>query len=65
MGVTLKAAIGALAYMVLDGLWLGVLMKTFYRDQLRQWPFVLTLADVAWGIVASATAASAVRVVVR
>ena len=132
MGETLKfAAVGALAYMVLDGLWLGVVMKTFYRDQLapivrlanggiapnwpaalvvyvllgagialfviprastvwsaagygalfglvvygvydftnystlRQWPFVLTLTDVAWGIVASAAAASAVRVVVR
>jgi uncharacterized membrane protein len=132
MGETLKlAAVGALAFMVLDGLWLGVLMKTFYRDQLapivrlanggiapnwpaalvvyvllgvgialfviprastvwsaagygalfglvvygvydftnystlRQWPFVLTLADVAWGIVASAAAATAVRVIVR
>lgn len=132
MGETLKlAAVGALAFMVLDGLWLGVLMKTFYRDQLapivrlvngsiapnwpaalvvyallgtgialfviprastawsaagygalfglvvygvydftnystlRQWPFVLTLADVAWGIVASAAAATAVRAIVR
>jgi uncharacterized membrane protein len=132
VGETLKlAAVGALAFMVLDGLWLGVLMKNFYRDQLapivrlsdggiapnwpaalvvyallgagialfviprapalgsaagygalfglvvygvydftnystlRQWPFVLTLADVAWGAVASATAATAVRGIVR
>jgi uncharacterized membrane protein len=28
------AAIGMLAFMVADGLWLGVLMTTFYRDQL-------------------------------
>ena len=132
MGEALKlAAVGALAFMVLDGLWLGVLMKNFYRDQLapivrlsegaiapnwpaalvvyallgagialfvipraptlgsaagygalfglvvygvydftnystlRQWPFVLTLADVAWGAVASAAAAMAVRGIVR
>ena len=132
MGHTLKlAAIGAVAFMVLDGVWLGLLMKTFYRDQLapivrladggiapnwpaafvvyvllgtgiavfvmphastlalavaygalfglvvygvydftnystlRQWPFVLTLADVAWGAAASAVAAVAVRSVVR
>ena len=116
MGHTIKlAAIGAVAFMVLDGVWLGLLMKNFYRDQLapivrladggiapnwpaafvvyvllgtgialfviprastvplaaaygalfglvvygvydftnystlRQWPFVLTLADMAWG----------------
>jgi uncharacterized membrane protein len=113
--------------MVLDGVWLGVLMKNFYRNQLapivrladggiapnwpaalvvyvllgtgialfvipraptvplaamygalfglvvygvynftnystlRQWPFVLTLADVAWGTVASAACAVVVR----
>ena len=35
MGLTIKmAAIGAVAFMVLDGVWLGLLMKTFYRDQL-------------------------------
>ena len=35
MGQTLKlAAIGAVVFMVLDGVWLGLLMKTFYRDQL-------------------------------
>ena len=132
MGHTLKlAAVGAVAFMVLDGVWLGLLMKNFYRNQLapivrladggiapnwpaafvvyvllgtgialfvipraatmaqaagygalfglvvygvydftnystlRQWPFVLTLADVAWGAVASASAAMAVRVVAR
>jgi uncharacterized membrane protein len=125
------AAVGALAFMVLDGIWLGVLMKSFYREQLapivrladggiapnwpaafvvyvllgvgiaifviprassvssaaaygalfglvvygvydftnfstlRQWPFVVVLADVAWGIVASATCAVAVRLLVR
>lgn len=132
MGQTIKlAAIGAVAFMILDGIWLGVVMKNFYRDQLapivrladggiapnwpaalvvyallgtgialfvlpraatvslaavygalfglvvygvydftnystlRQWPFVLTLADVAWGAVASAAAAAAVRFLVR
>ena len=35
MGHTLThAAIGAVAFMVLDGVWLGLLMKNFYRDQL-------------------------------
>ena len=35
MGQTIKfAALGAAAFMVLDGLWLGLLMKNFYRDQL-------------------------------
>ena len=128
MGHTLKlAALGAVAFMVLDGVWLGVLMKNFYRTQLapivrladggiapnwpaalvvyvllgvgiaafvipraptvslaavygalfglvvygvydftnystlRQWPFVLALADVAWGAVASGACAVVVR----
>jgi uncharacterized membrane protein len=128
VGHTIKlAALGAVAYMVLDGVWLGLLMKNFYRNQLapivrladggiapnwpaafvvyillgtgiahfvipraptvslaaaygalfglvvygvydftnystlRQWPFVLTLADVAWGTVASAACAAVVR----
>jgi len=132
MGHTIKlAALGAVAFMVLDGVWLGLLMKTFYRDQLapivrlangaiapnwpaavvvyallgtgiavfviphaatvphaatygalfglvvygvydftnystlRQWPFVLTLADVAWGAVASAACAAVVRSAAR
>ena len=132
MGQTIKlAALGAVAFMVLDGVWLGLLMKNFYRGQLapiarladggiapnwpaafvvyallgtgialfvipraptvslaaaygalfglvvygvydftnystlRQWPFVLTLADVAWGTVASAACAAVVRFVVR
>ena len=132
MGTTIKlAAAGAVAFMVLDSLWLGLLMRTFYREQLapivrladggmapnwpaafvvyvllgtgialfviprastvssaaafgavfglvvygvydftnyatlRQWPFALTLVDVAWGTVASATAAMVARIVVR
>ena len=132
MGTTIKlAAVGAVTFMVLDGIWLGLLMKTFYREQLapivrlanggiapnwpsafvvyvllgtgiallvvprastpssaaafgalfglvvygvydftnystlRQWPFVLTLADTAWGSLASALAAVAVRFVAR
>src|SRR6187549_407538 len=132
LGLTLKlAAVGAVAFMVLDGVWLGLLMKNFYREQLapivrladggiapnwpaafvvyillgagiavfviprastvslaaangalfglvvygvydftnystlRQWPFVLALADTAWGAVASAAAAVAVRIVAR
>ena len=132
MGHTIRlAAFGAVAFMVLDGVWLGLLMKTFYRDQLapivrlangaiapnwpaavvvyallgtgiavfvipraatvphaatygalfglvvygvydftnystlRQWPFVLTLADVAWGAVASAACAAVVRSAAR
>jgi uncharacterized membrane protein len=132
MGHTLGlAAIGAVAYMVLDGVWLGLLMKNFYRAQLapiarladggiapnwpaafvvyvllgtgiamfviprastvplaaaygalfglvvygvydftnystlRQWPFVLTLADVAWGAMASAACGAIVRSVAR
>ena len=132
MGLTIKlAAVGAVAFMVLDGIWLGLVMKNFYRDQLapivrladggiaphwpsafvvyvllgagialfvipraptvslaaaygalfglvvygvydftnystlRQWPLVLTLADVAWGAVASAACASAVQIAGR
>ena len=132
MGHAIKlAALGAVAFMLLDGVWLGLLMKNFYRTQLapivrladggiapnwpaafvvyallgtgiavfviprastaslaaaygalfglvvygvydftnystlRQWPFVLTLADVAWGAAASAVAAVAVRSLVR
>ena len=35
MGLTIRAAvIGAVAYMVLDGVWLGLLMKNFYRGQM-------------------------------
>ena len=33
MGHTLThAAIGAVAFMVLDGVWLGLLMNNFYRE---------------------------------
>ena len=43
MGHTIKlAALGAVAFMVLDGIWLGVLMKNFYRDQLAP---IVRLAD--------------------
>ena len=132
MGLTIKMAVlGAVAFMVLDGVWLGLLMKNFYRDQLapiarlgnggmapnwpaafvvyallgtgialfviprapsvplaaaygalfglvvygvydftnystlRQWPFALVFADVAWGVVASAACAAAVRIAIR
>ena len=35
MGHTLThAASGAVAFMVFDGVWLGLLMKNFYREQL-------------------------------
>ena len=132
MGLTIRAAvIGAVAYMVLDGVGLGLLMKNVYRGQLapiarladggiapnwpaafvvyirlgtgialfvipraltissaaafgalfglvvygvydftnyatlRQWPFVLTVVDLAWGAVASAVAAMLVWIVSR
>ena len=43
MGLTIKlAAIGAVAFMVLDGIWLGVRMKNFYREQLAP---IVRLAD--------------------
>jgi uncharacterized membrane protein len=132
MGHTIKLAVaGAVAFMVLDGIWLGLLMKNFYRDQLapiarladggmapnwpaafvvyallgagialfvaprastataaavygalfgivvygvydftnystlRQWPFVLTLADVAWGAVASGACGAMIHLISR
>jgi uncharacterized membrane protein len=132
MGETIKmAAIGTVAFMVLDGLWLGLLMKSFYRERLapiarlgsggmepnwpaalvvwallgtgiatfvipraptvalaaaygalfglvvygvydftnfstlRQWSLVLTFVDIAWGVVASAACAVAIRIAVR
>ena len=132
MGLTIRfAAVGALVFMLLDGVWLGLLMKNFYRGQLapivrladggiapnwpaafvvyvllgagitifviprastvssaaafgalfglvvygvydftnystlRQWPFALTLVDVAWGSLASAAAAMVVWMVAR
>jgi uncharacterized membrane protein len=35
MGLTMKlTTVGALAFMVLDGVWLGLLMKNFYRQQM-------------------------------
>jgi uncharacterized membrane protein len=132
MATTIKLAVlGAVAFMLLDGVWLGLLMKNFYREQLapivrladggiapnwpaaivvyvllgagialfvvpnaatvpsaagrgallglviygvydftnystlRQWPFVLTLADTAWGTLACALASAAVRFAAR
>lgn len=29
-----RAAVGVIAFILLDGLWLGLLMKNFYREQL-------------------------------
>lgn len=58
--VPLAAAYGALFGLVVY----GVYDFTNYST-LRQWPFVLTLADVARGVVASAGCAVAVRLVVR
>ena len=58
--VPLAAAYGALFGLVVY----GVYDFTNYST-LRQWPFVLTLADVAWGAVASAACAVVVRIVVR
>ena len=54
------AAFGALLGLVVY----GVYDFTNYST-LRQWPFVLTLADTAWGALASAVAAVAVRIVAR
>jgi uncharacterized membrane protein len=132
MGQTLKAAaLGAVVFMVLDGVWLGVVMKHYYREQLapivrladggiapnwpaalvvylllgtgialfvipraatvplaalygavlglviygvydftnfstlRQWPFALTLVDVAWGTVATGICSAVVRFFIR
>jgi uncharacterized membrane protein len=58
--VSLAAGSGALFGLVVY----GVYDFTNYST-LRQWPFVLTLADVAWGAVASAACAAAVRIVGR
>jgi uncharacterized membrane protein len=132
MGHSIKlAAAGAAAFMAFDALWLGILMKGFYRQQLapivrlgeggmapnwpaafvvyillgagialfvlprastgslaagygalfglvvygvydftnystlRQYPFVVTMVDTAWGVAASAACAAVVRIVVR
>jgi uncharacterized membrane protein len=57
---SLAAAYGALFGLVVY----GVYDFTNYST-LRQWPFVLTIADVAWGTAASAACAAAVRFVAR
>lgn len=125
------AAVGAVTFMVLDAVWLGVIMKDFYRSQLapilrlsdggiapnwpsafmvyvllgtgialfviprastvwsaaasgallglvvygvydftnystlRQWPFALTLVDVAWGTAATGACATIVYAATR
>jgi uncharacterized membrane protein len=58
--VPLSADYGALFGLVVY----GVYDFTNYST-LRQWPFVLTLADLARGTVASAACAAAVRMVSR
>jgi len=58
--VSSAAAFGALFGLVVY----GVYDFTNYWT-LHQWPFVLTLADTAWGALASAAAAVAVRLVVQ
>jgi uncharacterized membrane protein len=126
-----NAAVGIVAFVVLDGVWLGLIMKTFYRDALApiarmsngalapiwpaaavvyvllgagtalfvvpratslasaalfgagfgivvygvydltnfstlaNWPAAVTVADIAWGAVASAVAAMAVFTIER
>src|SRR3954452_6510705 len=43
MGLTIKlAAVGTVAFMVLDGVWLGLVVKNFYREQLAP---IVRLAD--------------------
>ncbi len=55
----------AVVYGALFGLVVyGVYDFTNYST-LRQWPFVLALVDVAWGAVASAACAVAVRMMAR
>ena len=58
--VASAAAFGALFGLVVY----GVYDFTDYST-VRQWPFALTLADTAWGALASAAAAVAVRLVAR
>jgi uncharacterized membrane protein len=58
--VPLAAGYGALFGLVVY----GVYDFTNYST-LRQWPLVLALADVAWGVAASAACAAGVRIVGR
>ena len=58
--VSLAAAYGAVFGLVVY----GVYDFTNYST-LREWPFALTLADTAWGALACAGAAVAVRIVAR
>lgn len=58
MGRTIRlAALGAVAFLVLDGIWLGVLMRNVYRDQLVP---IVRLAD--GGIAPDWPAASVISV---
>ena len=34
MTICLRTIVGAVSFVALDGLWLGLVMKGFYRDQL-------------------------------
>jgi uncharacterized membrane protein len=58
--VSLAAVYGGLFGLVVY----GVYDFTNYST-LRQWPFALTLVDVAWGVVASAACSAVVRSVAR
>lgn len=58
--VSLAAAYGALFGLVVY----GVYDFTNYST-LRQWPFVLTLADVAWGAGATAACSATAWIVAR
>ena len=61
MGLTIRmAAADAVAFVVLDGIWLGLLMKNFYRDQLApivrlangsiapNWPAAVVVYVLLW-----------------
>ena len=52
-----------------DAFLLGLVVYGVYDftnySTLRQWPFLLTLADVGWGVAASAACAVAVRMAAR
>ena len=58
--MSLAAAYGAALGLVIYGVYDFTNFST-----LRQWPLLLTFADVAWGTVATAACAALVRLVVR
>ncbi len=52
MGHTIKlATLGAVAFKVLDGVWRGLLMKNFYRDQLAPIVSVAAVYGALFGLV--------------